>query len=123
MTSGKTHGGPFAEVRTLADIVLESGCKKSLQFLNTHFDLCVLAILIKSIPAGSMVRLRPEIVRRLVEEVAAAVGGGDRERIRNALLKRAGEMMAQLRRELGDSAPSEAYVAKLAELFLMKLEA
>jgi len=122
MTS-RTHSGPFAEVRTFADIVLEGGCKKSLQFLNAYFDLCVLAVLIKAAPAGPMVRLRPEIVRRLVEEVAAAVGGGDRERIRNAMLKRAGEMMAQLRRELGDSAPSEAYVAKLAELFLKKLEA
>jgi hypothetical protein len=123
MTSGRTHSGPFAEVRTFADVVLESGCKKSALFLNAHFDLCVLAALIKTAPAGPMVRLRPEIVRRLLEELAAAVGGGDRERIRNAMLKRAGEMMAQLRRELGDSAPSEAYVAKLAELFLKKLEA
>jgi|GEM_PF-2139174 len=122
MTS-RTHSGPFAEVRTFADVVLEGGCKKSLQFLNAHFDLCVLTVLIKTAPAGPMVKLRPEMVRRLVEEVAAAVGGGDRERIRNAMLKRAGEMMAQLRRELGDSAPSEAYVAKLAELFLKKLEA
>jgi len=122
MTS-RTHSGPFAEVRTFADVVLEGGCKKSLQFLNTYFDLCVLTVLIKTAPAGPMVRIRPEIVRRLVEEVAAAVGGGDRERIRNAMLKRAGEMMAQLRRELGDSTPSEAYVAKLAELFLKKLEA
>jgi hypothetical protein len=122
MTS-RTHSGPFAEVWTFADVVLEGGCKKSLQFLNTHFDLCVLTVLIKTAPAGPMVRIRPEIVRRLVEELAAAVGGGDRERIRNAMLKRAGEMMAQLRRELGDIAPSEAYVAKLVELFLKKLEA
>jgi hypothetical protein len=118
-----THSGPFAEVRTFADVVLEGGCKKSLPFLNTHFDLCVLTVLIKTAPAGPMVRIRPEIVRRLVEEVAAAVGGGDRERIRNAMLKRAGEMMAQLRRELGDKAPAEALLAKLAELFLKKLEA
>jgi hypothetical protein len=122
MSSGKTHGGPLTDVRTFADVVLEGGCKKSLQFLTTHFDLCILAILIKTAPAGPMVRLRPEIVRRLVEEIAAAVGG-DRERIRNAMLKKAGEMMAQLRRELGDSAPSEALLAKLAELFLKELEA
>jgi len=122
MSRGRAYGGPFAEVQKFADVVL-GGCKKSLQFLNTYFDLCVLTVLIKTAPAGPMVRIRPEIVRRLVEEVAAAVGGGDRERIRNAMLKRAGEMMAQLRRELGDIAPSEAYVAKLAELFLKKLEA
>jgi hypothetical protein len=109
-------------VRTFADIVLEGGCKKSLQFLNAYFDLCVLAVLIKAAPAGSMVRLRPEIVRRLVEELAAAAGQ-DRERIRNALLKKAGETLAQLKRELGDKAPSEALLAKLAELFLKELEA
>jgi predicted ArsR family transcriptional regulator len=69
-----------------------------------------------------MVRLRPEIVRRLVEELAAAAGR-DRERVRNALLKKAGETLAQLRRELGDKTPAEALLAKLAELFLKELEA
>jgi hypothetical protein len=49
------------------------------QFLNTRLELCVLAALIKTAPAGSMVRLRPEIVRRLVEELAAAAGR-DREK-------------------------------------------
>jgi hypothetical protein len=121
MSRGKTRGGPFAEVWTFADVVLERGCKKSVQFLNTRLELCVLATLIKTAPAGFMVKLRPEIVRRLVEELAAA--GQDRERIRNALLKKAGELMAQLRRELGDSAPAEALLAKLAELFLKELEA
>jgi hypothetical protein len=122
MNSGRAYGGPFAEVWTFADVVLEGGCKKSVQFLNTRLELCVLAALIKTAPAGSMVRLRPEIVRRLVEELAAAAGR-DRERIRNALLKKAGEVLAQLRRELGDKTPAEALLAKLAELFLKELEA
>jgi hypothetical protein len=122
MSSGRAYGGPFAEVWTFADVVLEGGCRKSLQFLNTRLELCVLAALLKTAPAGSMVRLRPEIVRRLVEELAAAAGR-DRERIRNALLKKAGETLAQLRRELGDKTPAEALLAKLAELFLKELEA
>jgi hypothetical protein len=121
MSSGRARGGPFAEVWTFADVVLERGCKKSVQFLNTRLELCVLAALIKTAPAGSMVRLRPEIVRRLVEELAAAAAGQDREKARNVLLKKAGEVMAQLRRELGDSAPAEALLAKLAELFLKEL--
>ena len=121
MSRGRAYGGPFAEVWTFADVVLEGGCKKSVQFLNTRLDLCVLAALVKAAPAGSMVRLRPEIVRRLVEELAAAAAGQDRERIRNVLLKKAGETLAQLRRELGDKAPAEALLAKLAELFLKEL--
>jgi len=107
-------------VWTFADVVLEGGCKKSLQFLKARLELCVLAALVKAAPAGAMVRLRPEIVRRLVEELAAAAGR-DRERVRNALLKKAGEVMAQLRGELGDKAPAEALLAKLAELFLKEL--
>jgi hypothetical protein len=122
MSSGRVHSGPFAEVWAFADVVLKGGCKKSVQFLNTRLELCVLAALVKAAPAGSMVRLRPEIVRRLVEELAAAAGR-DRERIRNAMLKRAGEMLAQLRRELGDKAPAEALLARLSELFLKELEA
>jgi hypothetical protein len=122
MSSGRVQEGPFAEVWTFADVVLKGGCKKSPQFLKTHLDLCVLAALIKTAPAGSMVRLRPEMVRRLVEELAAAAGR-DRERVRNALLKKAGEVLAQLRRELGDKTPAEALLAKLAELFLKELEA
>ena len=108
-------------MQKFADVVLKGGCKKSVQFLNTRLELCVLAALVKATPAGSMVRLRPEIVRRLVEELAAA--GQDRERIRNALLKKAGETLAQLKRELGDKTPAEALLAKLAELFLKELEA
>jgi hypothetical protein len=119
MSSGRAHG-PFAEVWAFADVVLEGGCKKSVQLLNTRLELCVLAALIKTAPAGSMVKLRPEIVRRLVEELAAAAGR-DRERVRNALLKKAGEVLAQLRRELGDKTPAEALLAKLAELFLKEL--
>lgn len=107
---------------TFADVVLEGGCKKSPQFLNTRLELCVLAALIKAAPAGAMVRLRPELARRLVEELAAAAGR-DRERVRNALLKKAGEVLTQLRRELGDKTPAEALLAKLAELFLKELEA
>jgi len=121
MSRGRAYGGPFAEVWAFADVVLKGGCKKSVQFLNTRLDLCVLAALVKAAPAGSMVRLRPEIVRRLVEELAAAAAGQDRERIRNVLLKKAGETLAQLRRELGDKAPAEALLAKLAELFLKEL--
>jgi hypothetical protein len=111
-------GGPFSSVRRLADIVLV-GCK-SPQFLNAHLDLCVLAALIKTAPAG-MIRLRPEIVRRLVEELAAAAE--NRERVRNALLKKAGELMARMKRELGDQTPAEALMARLTELFLKELEA
>ncbi len=107
------------DVQTFANAVLEDGCKKSLQFLNTHLELCVLAALILTAPAGAMIRLRPEIARRLLEELAVAVGGGDRERIR--LLKKAGELMAQLRRELGDKTPAETLLAKLTELFLKEL--
>jgi hypothetical protein len=120
MSRGRVRGGPFAEVQAFADVVLKGGCKKSAQFLDAHQELCVLAALVKAAPAGSMVRLRPEIVRRLVEDLAAAAGR-DRERIRNALLKKAGETLAQLRRELGDKAPAEALLAKLAELFLKEL--
>jgi hypothetical protein len=122
MSRGRMHGGPFAEVWTFADVVPEGGCKKSVQFLNTHLELCVLAALIKTAPAGSMIKLRPEIVRRLVEELAAAARP-DREKARNVLLKKAGEVLAQLRRELGDKTPAEALLAKLAELFLKELEA
>jgi hypothetical protein len=49
--------------------------------------------------------------------------GETARRIRNALLKKAGEVLAQLRRELGDKTPAEALLAKLAELFLKELEA
>jgi hypothetical protein len=101
---------------TLADVVLETGCKKSAQFLKTHIRLCVLAAFIKTAPAGAMVKLRPELAWRLVEELAAA--GQDREKTKNALLKKAGEVMAELRRQLGDKAPAETLLAKLAELFL-----
>jgi hypothetical protein len=122
MGSGRVHGGPFADVRTLADVVLEGGCKRSLQFLKARLDLCVLAALVKAVPAGSMVKLRPGLVWRLAEELAAAAGR-DRERVRNSLLKRAGEVLARLRREMGDKAPAEAFLARLAELFLEELEA
>ena len=106
-------------MQTFADVVLE-GCKKSPQFLDAHLELCVLAALVKAVPAGAMVKLRPEIVRRHVEELVATAGQ-NRERIRNAMLKKAGETLAQLRRELGDKAPAEALLAKLAELFLKEL--
>ncbi len=105
---------------TLADAVLEGGCKKSAQFLRAHLKLCVLAALIKAAPAGPMVKLRPELAWRLMEELAATAG---QERVRNALLKKAGEVMAQLRRELGDKTPAEALLSRLAELFLKELEA
>ncbi len=121
MTSGRTRGGPFSEVWTFADVVLE-GCMKSPQFLDAYLDLCVLSALLKATPSGSMVRLRPEIVRRFVEGLAA-IAGPERERIRNAMLKKAGQVMAQLRRELGDKTPAEALISKLAELFLKELEA
>jgi hypothetical protein len=120
MSRGRAYGGPFAEVQTFADVVLKGGCKKSPQFLDAHLELCVLAALVKAVPAGAMVKLRPELARRLVEELAAAAGQ-DRERIRSALLKKAGEVLAQLRRELGDKTPAEALLAKLAELFLKEL--
>jgi hypothetical protein len=103
-------------VRTLAGVVFEDGCKKSAQFLNAYLDLCVLAALILTVPTGAMVKLRPELAWRLVEDLAAAAG--NRERMRNALLKKAGEVMARLRRELGGSAPAEALLTRLAELFL-----
>jgi hypothetical protein len=120
MNSGRTHAGPFAEVRTLADVVLDS-CKKSAHFLRAHIDLCVLAALVKTAPAGAMVKLRPAQAWRLLEELAAA--GQDREKTRNALRKRAGEVLAQLGREMGGSVPAEALLAKLSELFLKELEA
>ena len=119
MSSGRTHAGPFAEVRTLADVVLDS-CKKSAHFLRAHIDLCVLAALIKTVPIG-VVKLRPAQAWRLLEELAAA--GQDREKTRNALRKRAGEVLAQLGREMGNNVPAEALLARLSELFLKELEA
>ena len=107
-------------MQALADVVLDS-CKKSAQFLHAHLKLCVLAALVKTAPAGAMVKLRPAQAWRLLEELAAA--GQDREKTRNALLKKAGEVLAQLRREMGSSVPAEALLAKLAELFLLELEA
>jgi hypothetical protein len=113
-------GGPFSTVRTLAGVVFEDGCKKSAHFLNAYFDLCALATLILSVPAGAMVKLRTELAWRLVEELAATAGQ-NREKTRNMLLKKIGELLAQLRRDLGDGIPSEALMAKLTELFLKEL--
>jgi predicted hydrolase (HD superfamily) len=115
----RKHNGPFTEVLMLADLVLNS-CKKSAQFLDAYSDLCILAALIKTAPAGTMIRLRPEIAKKLLEELADAAGQ-NREKMRIVLLKKTGELMAQLRREMGNGVPAEALLAKLTELFLREL--
>jgi hypothetical protein len=98
-------------VRELAEEILKD-CK-SPEVLKTYADLCIHAAFIRNLPMGMGVSPRPDFVRRAVEELAA--GFKNRDGVVNSLMKRAGELAAELRRKLGEAAPEEAVLAELAE--------
>ncbi len=109
---------PFASVRELAEDVLKD-CK-SPEVLKAYADLCIHAAFIRHLPMGMSVNPRPDFVRRVVEELAA--GFKDRDRVVNSLMKRAGELAAELRRKLGETAPEDAVLAELAERLIRLLK-
>jgi len=102
---------PFASVRELAEDVLKD-CKTP-EVLKAYAELCIHAAFIRHLPRGMGVSPRPDFVRRAVEELAA--GFKNKDGVVNSLMKRAGELAADLRRKLGEAAPEEAVLAELAE--------
>ncbi len=109
---------PFASVRELAEDVLKD-CRYP-EVLKTYAELCIYAAFIRHLPMGMGVSPRPDFVRRVVEELAA--GFKDRDRVVNSLMKRAGELAAELRRKLGETAPEDAVLAELAERLIKLLK-
>jgi hypothetical protein len=109
---------PFVSVREFAEDVLKD-CKTP-EVLKAHADLCVHAAFIRHLPMGNGVSPRPDFVRRTVEDLAA--GFKNRDGVVNSLMKRAGEIAADLRRKLGETAPEEAVLAELAERLIKLLK-
>jgi len=109
---------PFASIRDLAEKILKD-CK-SPEVLKTYADLCIHAAFIRNLPRGMGVSPRPDFVRRVVEELAA--GFKNRDGAVNSLMKRAGEVAADLRRRLGEAAPEEAILAELADRLVKLLK-
>jgi len=109
---------PFASVRELAEDVLKD-CKYP-EVLKDYADLCIHAAFIRHLPMGMSVSPRPDFVRRAVEELAT--GFKNRDGAVNSLMKRAGELAAELRRKLGETAPEEAVLAELADRLVKLLK-
>jgi hypothetical protein len=109
---------PFASVRELAEDVLKD-CKTP-EVLKAYADLCIHAAFIRHLPMGNGVSPRPDFVRRAVEELAASFK--NRDGVVNSLMKRAGELAAELRRKLGETAPEETVLAELAERLIELLK-
>jgi hypothetical protein len=109
---------PFASIRDFAEGVLKE-CK-SPEVLRAYPDLCIHAAFIRHMPRGMGVSPRPDFVRRAVEELAASLVNKDG--VVNGLMKRAGELAADLRRRLGEAAPEEAILAELADRLVKLLK-
>jgi hypothetical protein len=109
---------PFASVRELAEDVLKD-CKTP-EVLKAYADLCIHAAFIRHLPRGMGVSPRPDFVRRAVEELAA--GFKNKDGVVNSLMKRAGELAAELKRKLGEAAPEEAVLAELADKLVKLLK-
>jgi hypothetical protein len=92
---------PFASVRELAEDVLKD-CKYP-EVLKAYPELCIHAAFIRHLPMGNGVSPRPDFVRRAVEELAA--GFENRDGVVNSLMKRAGELAAELRRSSARQPP------------------
>jgi hypothetical protein len=108
----------FASVRQLAEDVLKD-CKYP-EVLKAYAELCIHAAFIRHLPMGMGVSPRPDFVRRAVEELAASFKNKDG--VVNSLMKRAGEVAAELRRKLGEAAPEEAVLAELADKLIKLLK-
>ena len=93
---------------------------KSPEVLKAYADLFIHAAFIRHLPMGNGVSPRPDFVRRVVEELAA--GFKNRDGVVNSLMKKAGELAAELRRKLGETAPEEAVLAELAERLIKLLK-
>jgi len=109
---------PFASIRDFAEDVLRE-CK-SPEVLRTYPDLCIHAAFIRYMPRGMGVSPRPDFVRRAVEELTANFE--NRNGAVNSLMKKAGELAADLRRKLGETAPEEAILAELADRLVKLLK-
>jgi hypothetical protein len=109
---------PFASVRELAVEILKD-CKYP-EVLKAHAELCIHAAFVRHLPMGNGISPRPDFVRRTVEELAA--GFKNRDGVVNSLMKKAGELAADLRRKFGDAAPEEAVLAELAERLIKLLK-
>ncbi len=105
-------------MRELAEDVLKD-CKTP-EVLKTYAELCIHAAFIRHLPMGMGVSPRPDFVRRVVEELAA--GFKNKDGVVNSLMKRAGELAAELRKKLGDTAPEEAVLAELADKLVKLLK-